>query len=64
MCNYSGYVMEKGIEKGTKIGRTQGEERLTKLLLKLKADGETEISSVVLLDLDVREECYKKYGID
>ena len=56
MCNYSGYVMEKGISKG--------EERLSKLLLKLNADGETELVLVVLQDAKAREECYKKYGID
>ncbi len=63
MCNYSEYVKEIGREEGRQEARLEGEERLAKLLLKLMADGETEMYYNVLLDKTARKECYKKYGI-
>ena len=67
MCNYSDYVWEKGIaqglEKGLEKGREEGENRLASLLMKMNAAGETEQVFVVINDVQVREEFYKKYGL-
>lgn len=64
ICNYSGYVIEKGIEKRIKIGISQGEARIKPLMQRLIADIGLDAAYDVLMDPEQMNEYCKKYGID
>ncbi len=55
MCNYSGYVKEKG--------REEGEARVKLLLKKLTADIGWDAAYEVMMNPDLQQEYYEKYGI-
>ena len=59
MCNYSEYVKEKGREEGIQ----EGETRVKLLLKKLAADIGLEAAFKVVMNPDLQQEYYKKYGI-
>lgn len=59
MCNLSGYVEERGIQKGVQ----QGENALGRLVNILLSKGEVENAQLVATDEEARKEFYKKYGI-
>lgn len=63
MCNLSGYVEERGVEKGRKEGIQQGENALGKLVNILLSKGELENIQLVTTDKVARKDFYRKYGI-
>ncbi len=53
----------EGKIEGKKEGRIEGEDRLSTLILKLIADGLSDMVQKVAVDKDCRAEMYKKYNL-
>ncbi len=52
-----------GLTEGKKLGIAVGEERYSKLLIKLSEEGKLEQISKVAKDAEFREHLYREYGI-
>lgn len=55
--------LEQGRAEGLAEGREQGEERLSRLIAALAADGRTDDVARAATDRQLREELYRNYGI-
>ena len=64
MCNYSDWVEERAREEGLAKGHAEGENKLGRLVAALMKDDLKDIVELVATDEKVREEYYKKYGIE
>ena len=63
MCNLSGYVEERGIQKGILQGAREGESRLAELIRLLLQKGDYDGVRLVTEDEKARREYYRKYDI-
>ena len=63
MCNLSGYVEERGIQKGILQGAREGESRLAELVRLLLQKGDYDGVRLVTEDEKARREYYRKYDI-
>ena len=54
---------EEGKKAGRELGISEGEERYSKLLIKLTAEGKTDEILKVARDSEFREKLYKEYGL-
>ena len=56
--------MEEGIQKGMKEGIQKGEDKLAKLLMILTKEQNYTMITQISIDSQLRQELYKKYGIE
>ena len=54
---------EKMLRKGKKIGRAEGENRLSRLISVLLQHGKNDEISAAVEDADMRKKLYAEYGI-
>lgn len=59
MCNMSGYILERGIERGV----AKGEARFGTLIQKMIADGRSNEIPQIASDHKKREQLYKEYHL-
>ena len=63
MCNLSQVVLEHGEERGIKIGKIEGENKLGNLISKLIAAGRNDDVLKAASDEEARKKFYKEFGM-
>ena len=63
MCRILDEFENKGVQRGISQGIIEGEELMSKLLMKLVQDNRTDELEKVAIDKDYRKQLYKEYNI-
>ena len=63
MCNLSQVVLEHGEERGIKIGKIEGENKLGNLISKLMTAGRNDDALKAASDEEARKKFYKEFGM-